>query len=323
MVSDKIPYLTIAITNACNFRCYYCSPDGNGGYGEAFGTKSRKIDIQDLEEKIRIAESQGITKVRITGGEPLIMDGTLDLLKFLEKQTDLDYSLATNGSLVHRFVDDFKHLSRLDLRISLDTLEQKKFLKTCGSNAYFTIINNIRGLAQERILKRIGTVVTKENINEISNIMDFCEKLRINVKFFDMYSTPETTNIWRYVYSPMNLVRKIVEERGVEVRQVEYTRNFGIPCFEYKLKSGICVRIKDSTSGTRYSQELCGECNRLPCQEGLYTIMYSSDAKLIPCRLSWIKFSAETVQQFGENIKKLINIFQNSYHENKFWSGRL
>ena len=105
MATDKIPYLTIAITNKCNFNCYYCSPDGDSGMGEAYGTSTEQIDSNDLEEKILIAENEGITKVRFTGGEPLLVKGMTDILRFIEKETNLEYALATNGSLVDRFVD--------------------------------------------------------------------------------------------------------------------------------------------------------------------------------------------------------------------------
>ena len=59
---DAIPYLTIAITNRCNFKCKYCSPDGNGGFGEGFGTTSNEVDVEDLENKIKVAEIAGMKK---------------------------------------------------------------------------------------------------------------------------------------------------------------------------------------------------------------------------------------------------------------------
>ncbi|NQU98940.1 radical SAM protein [Candidatus Woesearchaeota archaeon] len=323
MTTKRLPYLTIAITNACNFRCNYCSPDGKGGFGEGFKTKTKKTNFSDLEKKIKIAEEEGIEKIRITGGEPLVVKGIVDLLKFLEKETNLKYALATNGSLVHKHIDDLKYLSRMDLRISLDTLDENKFDKICGvKNQYKQVMRNIRELAEQKILNRVATVVTRDNVHEIEDIIDFCEELGINLKLFDMYATTKTRELWKNLYSPMQIAKKEVEKKAIKTRQVGYTKHFGIPSLEYELKSRTLIRIKDSQSGTRFSEEFCPDCNNLPCQEGLYTILYSSDQKLIPCRLSHTHFKAETTNEFRTNLKKLINIFQEAYHDNKFWSDK-
>jgi molybdenum cofactor biosynthesis enzyme MoaA len=231
----------------------------------------------------------------------------------------MEYALATNGSLAHKFTDTFKELSRLDLRISLDTLREDRFKKICGTNKYAVVVDNIRKLAHGRILRRVAMVVTNDNVDEVSEILDFCEELNINLKLFDMYSTPKSYAVWNTAYSPLHSAKKIVEERAVKIRQVSYTKNFGIPSLEYELKNGMVVRIKDSTGGTRYSKDFCSCCTNLPCQEGLYTILYSSDKKLIPCRLSPTQFDAKTPSDFRKNLRTLINIFRESYHENKFW----
>jgi molybdenum cofactor biosynthesis enzyme MoaA len=321
MERNRIPYLTVAVTNRCNYRCNYCSPDGSGGFGEGYGTTSQQIDVPDMKEKIRIAEQEGVTKVRLTGGEPLMAKGIKDVLYFLEQETSLDYALATNGSLAHRFFDDFRKLPRMDLRISLDTLDRERYTRMCNckDDHYDTVLNNVRILAKEGILKRVAAVVTNDNVQDIGNLLDFCEAEGINLKLFDMYSTPHTKDQWFKIYSPLDQARKTVADRAVQVRQIEYTKDFGIPSLEFATAKGTLVRIKDSNSGTRYSEALCRDCSSLPCQEGLYTILYSADKKLLPCRLSPNAYDARTPDLFRVNLRGLIDIFKQSYHENKFW----
>lgn len=324
MALDKIvPYLTIAITNKCNFRCSYCSPDGDEGMGEAYGTSTNSIDIRDLEKKILIAEEEGMTKVRFTGGEPLLVQDIPELLRFIEHNTSLEYALATNGSLIDRFIDDLQGLSRLDIRISLDTLDRDQFANICGCSKiqYDKVIANIKLLSTKKMLNRIATVVTQDNINQVELLIDFCEELSINLKLFDMYATPETKEKWNKSYGFISQISEKVEKRSNSVRQISYTKTFGIPALEYQTKEGIKIRIKDSFSGTRYHQDLCSGCDSLPCQEGLYTILYSSNQKLLPCRLSRTQFEANTPEKFRENIKYLIGVFQTAYHENKFWNN--
>jgi molybdenum cofactor biosynthesis enzyme MoaA len=323
MTTTNTPYLTIAITNKCNFNCYYCSPDGNDGMGEAYGTETNKISNKDLEEKIVIAEEEGIKKIRFTGGEPLLFKGITELLTFVEKNTKLEYALATNGSNIDRFIDEFEKLKRLDIRISLDTLNRDHFAKICGCSEkqYDKVIENIKLLSSKNMLNRVAAVVTQDNLDQIKPLIKFCEELHINLKLFDMYATPETKKQWSQSYTLLNDIKKEVEQVSTSVRQINYTQAFGIPSLEYKTKNNSTIRIKDSTSGTRYHQDLCATCISLPCQEGLYTILYSSNQKLIPCRLSPSHFEANTPQKFRENLKYLIEVFQKSYHENKFWKN--
>lgn len=317
----KFPYLSIAVTNACNLRCYYCSPDGNNGMGEAYGTKTDKIDLKDLEKKIKIAEKEGVTRVRITGGEPLLVPNITDFFRFLDEQTTMEYAVATNGILVNKYFDELVALDRIDLRISLDSLKPEKFAKICGTSekSYYQVMNNLKSLSKIGKLHRIASVIGKDNEDEIESLIDFAENMKINLKLFDMYSTPNTKNNWNETYSSLTKIKEIVEKRSVNVRQIEYTKSFGIPALEYQSKKGIKIRIKDSKMGTRYHTDLCTDCNSLPCQEGLYTILYSSSQKLIPCRLSPKHYEADTTEKFKESLRFLIDIFKNSYHDNKYW----
>lgn len=320
MKSKIPPYLTIVVTNTCNFKCSYCSPIDKGCFGEGYGTKSQQqLDISDLKKKIKIIELEGITKVRLTGGEPLIVPGVIDVLKFLETKTNLEYALVTNGSVAHRFIDEFDSLPRLDLRISFDSLREERFNSFCGVNHYKRVLVNIKRLAKKRILKRIDMVVMKDNIDEIDSMINFCEDLEINLKLLDVYAVPETKKFWKSKYSALSQATQIIKKRAGIIKQYDYTRSFGIPTFDYKLPSGIIVRIKDSKQGTRYSKYLCKNCQSFPCQEGIYTILYSSDKKLIPCRLSPVHLEAQTLKQFRINLRRLIKVFQNSYYQNKFW----
>lgn len=323
MATDEVPYLTIAVTNECNFKCVYCSPDGEKGMGEAYHTKNSAIDFEDLEKKILIAEESGVKKVRFTGGEPLVIKGLPKVLHFIEDNTSLQYALATNGSLIDRFIDEFEGLSRLDIRISLDTLNREKFVKTCRCSAqqYDKVMGNIKLLANKKLLNRVAAVVFRENIGEIGGLIDFCEELGINLKLFDMYATPDTKGRWNEDYVFLDEMKRKIEKRSTSVRQITYTQSFGIPALEYETKGGIHVRVKDSMTGTRYNNSLCSSCPALPCQEGLYTILYSSDKKLIPCRLSPTHFDAETPEQFKESLVYLIRVFQEAYHENRFWEN--
>ncbi len=183
-MNKKIPYLSLAITNNCNFRCYYCSPDGNNGMGEAYGTKTAKIDLKDLEKKVKIAEKEGVTRVRVTGGEPLLVPNITDFFRFLDEDTKMEYAVATNGALVHKYFNELIALDRVDLRISLDSLDPDKFAKICGvqKDYYHQVMNNLKSLGAAGKLYRIASVITKDNVDEVESLINFAEDNKINLK---------------------------------------------------------------------------------------------------------------------------------------------
>ena len=122
-------YLRISITDRCNLRCLYCAPGG-------LVPKQAHEDILRYEEILRIARlgvSLGISKVRLTGGEPLMRAGVYEFIKELAAIEGLsDISLTTNGVMLHENVEKIEAAGIKRINISLDTLNPKKFKYITG-----------------------------------------------------------------------------------------------------------------------------------------------------------------------------------------------
>lgn len=126
-------YLRISITDRCNLRCLYCKPDG-------IIPKLAHNDILTYEEIIRlvkVAVGLGVTKVRITGGEPLVRKGIYAFLNELSQIKGLeDLSLTTNGVMLETYLDRIRAAGIKRLNISLDTLKPEKYAQITGRDTF-------------------------------------------------------------------------------------------------------------------------------------------------------------------------------------------
>jgi GTP 3',8-cyclase len=120
----RINYLRVSVTDRCNLRCTYCMPEE----GVKLIKHEEILTIEEIEEIVREAVSLGITKVRITGGEPLVRKGVVSLVaKISSIPGILDFGLTTNGILLPEFASDLAQAGLHRINISLDTLDPEKF----------------------------------------------------------------------------------------------------------------------------------------------------------------------------------------------------
>ena len=120
----NIRYLRLSVTDRCNFRCRYCMP----AEGVCKREHSEMLSFEELTEIVRTAVSLGVSKVRLTGGEPLVRRGIVDLCRSLRTIDGLDeLTMTTNGALLPQYAAELKQAGVDRLNISLDTLNEDKF----------------------------------------------------------------------------------------------------------------------------------------------------------------------------------------------------
>lgn len=127
-----IDYLRISLTDRCNFRCVYCMPEEGVQQLSHFDI----LRIEEVEQAVRVATTIGIKSVRLTGGEPTVRKGLVDLVRNIAAMPEIEnVSMTTNGVLLPRMAADLKEAGLSRVNISLDTLDAEKFRKItrCGS----------------------------------------------------------------------------------------------------------------------------------------------------------------------------------------------
>jgi GTP 3',8-cyclase len=165
----RLNYLRISITDRCNLRCQYCSPRHQI-------PKLSHEDILSYEEilrLVRIAVQLGISKVRITGGEPLVRKGACEFIQALHQVDGIrDVSLTTNGMLLKDNVDTLIAAGLHRINISLDTLNPEKFMKITGVDAFDRVWEGIQKAYRAGLSPiKINTVALRNfNDNELEEI---------------------------------------------------------------------------------------------------------------------------------------------------------
>ena len=124
----SITYLRISITDRCNLRCKYCMPDGVTDVG-----MKNILTFEEIWEIVRAGVSLGITHVRITGGEPLVRKGCVDLIRGIRAIPGVEtITMTTNGVLLRTYAASLKEAGLDGLNVSLDTLDFEEFASLAG-----------------------------------------------------------------------------------------------------------------------------------------------------------------------------------------------
>lgn len=179
----RITYLRLAITDRCNLRCRYCMPEG----GVDFVPHHEILSFEELERLVRLLAALGVSKVRITGGEPLVRHDCLALLKAL-KEIDAVRSLhiTTNGVVTAGFLDQLMDLGLAGLNLSLDTLDRQRFWRISRRDFLPRVLSTLEGCLARRLALKINSVVLDDTSDEeILSLTAIARQHPVSVRFIE------------------------------------------------------------------------------------------------------------------------------------------
>ena len=146
------------------------------------------LSLDEIYEVAFAASECGITKYKITGGEPLIRDGIVDFIKKLHKLENIkDITMTTNGFYLKNLAKELKQAGLSSVNISLDTLNKEKFKKITGVDALNDVMAGIKEAINAGISTKINTVIQKGvNDDEIFDIIELARNDKLNIRFIEM-----------------------------------------------------------------------------------------------------------------------------------------
>ena len=178
----KINYLRISVTDRCNLRCVYCMPEE----GIRLLDHNDILSFEEIVEVVKEAVQLGITKVRITGGEPLVRKGIVRLVGMISELEGIkDFGLTTNGILLEQFASDLVKAGLQRVNISLDTIDPEKFRQITRGGDIEMVFRGIQAARQAGLAPVKINCVVKNSSREPDaiGVKKFCDANHLEVRF--------------------------------------------------------------------------------------------------------------------------------------------
>ena len=261
----KITYLRFSVTSRCNFNCFYCSSRLPSD------ALSKEFNLDDISFIFNVVSDLGISKVRITGGEPLLRQDIVDVVKESRKANFREIVLTTNGFRLFELADDLKQAGLSRVNVSLDTLRGDIFEEITGSNSFEKVVMGILkaidvGLAPVKI----NTILLKGiNEEDIVPIAELTIKYPVIVRFIELMPV-KGNSLWKIHYLSFKDAYGILSKH---FDLIPLPRNGSEVADYFKIQGS------EGSIGfiTPVSQHFCSFCNRL---------RLTASGKIFPCLFS-------------------------------------
>lgn len=281
-------YLRISLIEKCNLRCSYCMPKD----GIPLSPKSHLMTDDEIYKIAKIFVANGVSKIRLTGGEPLIRK---DFSTILERLSSLPVTLSitSNAIIIDRFIDVFKANHLLKINLSLDTLDPIKFKKITRRDQFEKVYKNLFLLIKEGFEVKVNVVLMNGfNDNEIIDFIELTKKLPISIRFIEFM--PFDGNSWN--------VEKMVSYKAILERvQLSYQHN--------KI-----IRLQDAQNDTTKNYKIAGHLGSFgiissvtnPFCDSCNRLRLTANGKLKNCLFSAGEADVLTALRSGTNIEPII-----------------
>ena len=298
----RISYLRVSITDRCNERCTYCMP-------QELQEWLPRADILTFEETlrlIRIASEMGVTKIRLTGGEPLTRRDVIQLFRQLPSLTNLrEIGLSTNGTLLTREVEPGLTMAQAvrdcgftSVNVSLDTLDRQEYARVTGRDLLPAAIAGIdaaraAGFAQ---IKINSVLMRGRNDHGLTALVDFAAERGLLLRFIELMPVSTTEVLTETNFLPVAEAKRALETQfGPLIPQPEFKTNG--PASYYRIP-GREQRI--GFIGAMTNLHFCESCNKL---------RLTCDGKLRPCLGSYLEFDIMQPLRAGASDDELRQFF--------------
>ena len=274
------------MTDNCNLRCFYCMPEED----YEFTPVSRLMQANEIEAMAKIFISNGVNKIRLTGGEPLVRKDAADIILALSK-LPIALTMTTNGTRLDDFLDVLKKANMHSLNISLDTLHREKFQLLTRRDQFEKIVNNIHLFLKNDFHVKVNVVVMKGlNDNEINDFVAWTKDEPVHVRFIEFM--PFSGNKWtsNKVFTWKEIIE--VVEQKYQVVRLEDAKHDTAKKYTVPGHKGTFAVI------STMSAPFCAGCNRM---------RLTADGKLKNCLFSKSETDLLTPFRKGEDILPLIH----------------
>ncbi len=265
MITDSygrpIESLRVSVTQRCNLNCLYCHREGE------YPNDHVEMTPEEIQKIVRIVSSFGVTKVKLTGGEPLLRNDITSIVHGIREINEIEeISMTTNGILLQKLAKHLKEDGLSRVNISLDTLNPKTFKTITGVDSLEHVILGIKEAVKAGLNPVKINMVPLQAINdsEIPNMMRFARENDLILQLIELHTSEEDEKYRRYRVAIDDIEASMEKEAvKIDVRSMHHRK-------VYTMSDGTKVEIVKPMHNT----EFCRYCNRL---------RVTSDGRLKPC----------------------------------------
>ena len=254
----KFPYIRLSISDVCNFKCGYCLPDG---YKIDKSDNRTFINTEEIKRLARALSELGVSKIRLTGGEPTIRKDFFEIIKIIKENSGIKKTaITTNGYKLDKIANDIKNSGLDGINISIDSLDPKTFKKITGHDRLEEILRGIKNLQKLNFKNIKINAVLLKGINDTEQDFDswaqFIKNNEIDFRYIELMQTGDNLDYFNKYHVPskkfidyLNNNNWIIQTFGKDAGPA---KNYLNP--KFKGKFGVIAP---------YSKDFCKSCNRL------------------------------------------------------------
>jgi len=257
-----VDYLRVSVTERCNFRCNYCMPEKPFSWVP----KENLLTFEELFEFMKVAIDEGVKKIRITGGEPLLRE---DLDKFIKMIYDyepsIDLAMTTNAFLLKGAAQRLKDAGLKRINVSIDTLKPTVAQEIAGKDVLKNVLEGVNEALAVGLKVKVNMVPMKGvNAQEILDVLEYSKERGMSIRFIEYMENAHAKVDIKGLKSP-ELLALIKEKYEFEDEGFDGAS----PSHYYRMKDGYRFGIIEP-----YEDDFCKQCNR---------IRLTAEGNLIPC----------------------------------------
>ncbi|WP_182335644.1 GTP 3',8-cyclase MoaA [Stenotrophomonas acidaminiphila] len=250
----SFPYLRLSLTEACNFRCSYCLPDGYHADG-----RPRFLAVEEIARLVRAFATLGMHKVRLTGGEPSLRRDLTRIIATVARVPGIrKVAITTNGTRLPRYLPDWHRAGLTALNVSVDSLQRERFHAITGHDRLPEVLEGI-AMAQALGLQSVklnAVLLRDRNDDELPAWMEFLRERALSVRFIELMRTGDNGDYFQRHHLRADVLVEQLQAAGWSLRprvaDAGPAREYVHPA--YRGSIGIIAP---------YSRDFCAGCNRL------------------------------------------------------------
>jgi len=299
MPATNIDYLRVSVTDRCNLRCIYCNPLGHARLADGRET----LHSDEIVRVVGLCTQCGIRRVRLTGGEPLLREDIIDLVRRLARIPGVDdLSMTTNGVLLGPMAAELKEAGLRRVNISLDAMDRECYGRIAGADMLSRVIEGLHEAIEIGLAPvRVNCVVIRDvNLSQIEALAGMSLRLPVAVRFIEYVPTTRLTGP-ASCYVPNSEVRDIVESRFGPLSDFVMPDSGGPAAYS---------RIENALGAVGFisgrSSVFCRHCTRL---------RLSSDGQIKPCLYSGRHYDVGRLLRAGADDGAILGLLRRALRE--------